>query len=117
MSIGRTEERILKRIALDYEMWFINSDTLDETLRNSSGANISHYITDIIITTDSTTPINVEIAPIGTFWVSTTGSVTHSFNAPVRLVGNAALIRTDVSTTAATNVKVQGFTGPTRFDN
>ena len=117
MSISRTEERILKRIALDYEMWFVNSDTLDEVVRLAGGANISHYITDIIITTDSTTPINVQLEPIGNFWVSSSAPITHSFNAPVRLVGNASLLRTDVSTTAATNVKVQGFTGPTRFDN
>ena len=117
MAMSRMEERILKRIARDYEMWFVTSDTLDETIQVAPGTGNALYITDIIITTNSTTPINVAVSPIGNFWVSTSAPVTHSFNAPIRLATNAGLLRTDVSTTAATNVKVQGYTGPFRFDN
>ena len=118
MAISRMEERILKRIALDYEIWVENNEALDGTIKTYAGVGMSHYVTDIIITTDITTPVKMEIAQLGSFIVSREGGgLSHAHSAPIRMGDNAAIVRVDEATSDLVHVQLVGFTGPFRFDN
>ena len=118
MSISRMEERILKRIALDYEIWVENNEVLDGTIKTFAGVGMSHYVTDIIITSTLTTPLKMEIAQLGNFIISREGGpLCHAYNAPIRMGDNAAIVRVDEATSGLVHVQLVGFTGPFRFDN
>ena len=127
MALSRMEERLLKRIALDYDMQYIWSNTRDSEIIAAPGEGQCIYVVFLTMQSDAASSYSIALTDAdGTVilgrWYEThdkTGCV--SFPAPVRLPVNAALHRLDESGLAGemtdTWIHVQYFVGPFKFDN
>ena len=136
MAIGRIEERILKRIALDYDMQYVWNSTLStvvggevvpETIIAAPGEGLHIYVvflmfqsnTGVTNWTDITDSDGTVI--LGRWYQNHDDENLNSnwaFATPIMLPENAALCRVDEYTFTLEHViHVQYFVGPTRFDN
>lgn len=103
--------------------WSVNenhsSAQTNNTLKAAPGANLSLYITDIIISNgavagnvklvedESGTPVDI----FGPYYFAINGGMSHKFTTPKRLTANKSLGFTSVTSTTHT-ISVNGYTAP-----
>jgi len=124
MAMSRMEERLLKRIALDYDMQYIWNDTRDSEIIAAPGEGQCIYVVFIAIQSDQSASFYIDFTDangtviLGRWYETHDKGGSVSFPAPVRLPVNAALHRDDQTTSGdITNIHVQYFVGPERFEN
>ena len=135
MAIGRIEERILKRIALDYDMQYVWNSTLSpvvdgervpETIIAAPGEGLHIYVVFLMFQSDAGITNWTDITDsdgtsiLGRWYQNHDSDINGvwTFATPIMLPENAALCRLDQWATSAEHViHIQYFVGPTRFDN
>lgn len=124
MAISRMEERLLKRIALDYDMQFISNGTRDSEIIAAPGEGQCIYVVFVSIQSDQGSSFWVDFTDangtviLGRWYQTHDKGGSVAFPAPVRLPANAALHRDDQETTGdTTQIHIQYFVGPERFEN
>ena len=136
MAIGRIEERILKRIALDYDMQYVWNTTrstlvdnlpVPETIIAAPGEGLHIYVVFLMFQSDAGITSWTDITDsdgadiLGRWYQNHDDENLNSnwaFATPIMLPENAALCRLDQWATSAEHViHIQYFVGPTRFDN
>ena len=126
MAISRMEERLLKRIALDYDMQYIWNGTRDSEIIAAPGEGQCIYVVFISIQSDQGQSFWVDFTDangtviLGRWYQNHDSDINGvwTFATPIMLPENAALCRLDQWATSAEHViHIQYFVGPTRFDN